>query len=221
MNKLKNVIHKEFRTLSILFAALIFSIFLLAIRIKLNGSFRFLFLVWNLFLALIPFTITIYLKTKPELKKLTFTIGFMSWLLFLPNAPYIVTDLIHLKWSDTPFMWLDILLVTSFALNGLVLFYLSLVDMKELLLMFLSKRKASMVLLSVFILTGFGVYLGRFLRFNSWDILQRPNKLIEDIFLIIIQPKQHFEAWLFTFTFSVFLIITYQFFKTKREKLSS
>lgn len=220
MNTLKTLINSQYKTLSLLFVAMVFSMFLLAIRIKLNSSFRFLFLVWNLFLAVIPFAITMYLKFKPKLKKVIFGLWFFTWLMFLPNAPYIVTDLIHLKWSNGRFMWLDILLVTSFALNGLILFYLSLLDMKQLLLQYLSKKKASVLLLSIFGLTGFGVYLGRFLRFNSWDILQHPAKLIEDILLILIQPKQHLEAWLFTFTFSLFLYITYQFFKTKREEIS-
>ena len=215
MNALKAHINQKHKTFISLFWALLFSFLLLAIRIKLNGSLRFLFLVWNLFLACIPFAITFYLSSRSKHKPINFIIWFMIWLLFLPNAPYIITDLIHLKWSNTPYLWLDILLVTSFALNGLILFYLSIRDMKSKLLEFLSNSKTSIVMLSVFLLTGFGVYLGRFLRFNSWDLLNHQNKLIQDILIIITHQKQHFEAWLFTITFASFLYITYQFFKKR------
>ena len=213
-----NVLKSPFSTIQkltlLLGIAIAFSVLLLAIRIKLNGSFRFLFLIWNLFLAGIPFAISYLLSTTQKISKFSFLGWFAVWLLFLPNAPYIITDLIHLKWSAGVFMWLDILLVTSFAVNGLILFYLSISDMKSMMHRYLSPRVTSIALILVFGLTAFGIYLGRFLRFNSWDILQQPGHLFNDILEIVIQPKVHFEAWLFTLTFGLFLYIVYQFFKS-------
>ncbi len=78
-----------------------FSIVLLIIRMKLTNSFFYLFLVLNLFLAVILFTITTYLASIPKLNKFKIVVWFGVWLLFLPNAPYIVTDLIHLKLNNT------------------------------------------------------------------------------------------------------------------------
>ena len=130
MNSIKQLIYNQFKTFALLSVSIVFSIVLLMIRMKLTHSFFYLFLVWNLFLAVIPFAITTYLVSLPKLNKFGFLIWFSVWLLFLPNAPYIITDLLHLKRSDSDLLWLDILVVSSFALVGLTLFYLSVLDMK-------------------------------------------------------------------------------------------
>ena len=131
MYTIKQFIFNQFKVYSIVSVSLIFSLFLLMIRVKLNHSFFYLFLVWNLFLAIIPFGITTYLASKTNIKKISLTLWFGIWLLFLPNAPYIITDLIHLRVSSDSYLWLDILVVTSFACDGLLLFYLSMIDMKD------------------------------------------------------------------------------------------
>jgi uncharacterized membrane protein len=193
------------------------------IRIKITHSYFFLFLIWNLFLAVIPFVITNYLISIPKLTKWNLFFWFCVWLLFLPNAPYIVTDLLHLKISTSHFLWLDILVITAFAFNGLILFYLSLKDMRTLLSAFMSRQKVKYLIAIVIMLTGFGVYLGRFLRYNSWEILSNPKYLFIDIINIITQPFSNKEAWLFTILFSAFLSVSYwifnQIMNTKCEAL--
>ena len=201
MNNLKTLINTRFQLLTFVALSMILSGFLLLFRIKLNHSFYYLFLVWNLFLAFIPFCITLYLRSKTHISKTKLFVFFTIWLLFLPNAPYIITDLLHFKRSTGTFLWLDILMVVSFALNGLMLFYLTLLDMETILKKFISAKKINFVLFFIFFLTGFGIYLGRFLRFNTWDILQHPEMLIESIFKILISPTQHLEAWAFTCCF--------------------
>src|SRR5690606_20660102 len=111
------------------------------------------------------------------------------------------------------FMWLDVLLVTSFAYNGLVLFFLSINDMEVILNRFLNKKKCHWLITIIFFLTGFGMYLGRFLRYNSWEIIQHPSALFTDIIGIIIQPSHHIEAWIFTGSFGLFLIVGFWLFK--------
>ena len=133
MYTIKQFIFNQFKLYYIITISLIFSLFLLMVRIKLNHSFFYLFLVWNLFLAMVPFGITAYLTSKTNIKKINLTLWFVIWLLFLPNAPYIITDLIHLRFGSDSYLWLDILVVTSFACNGLLLFYLSMMDMKNIL----------------------------------------------------------------------------------------
>lgn len=217
MEALKTLVQSKFKTLGLISMALAFSIFVLMLRMKLNKSFFFLFLIWNVFLAVIPYAITIYLSSKAKLSKLKLGFWFIVWLAFLPNAPYIVTDLIHLKANNTSFLWLDILVVLSFALSGLLLFYLSLKDMQKLLSKHFTTSSTETVTLIILFLCGFGVYLGRFLRYNSWEIISNPQVLIADVFNIVIAPFQHTEAWLFTLGFGMFLVVGYWMFKNLKH----
>ncbi|WP_299128935.1 DUF1361 domain-containing protein [uncultured Winogradskyella sp.] len=209
MKSIKTLIQSKFKTLSLVFIALTFSVVALVVRIKLNKSFFYLFLVWNVFLAIIPYTITMYLNTKANINKYKLGIWFLVWLVFLPNSPYIVTDLIHLRFGNDTLLWLDILVVLSFALTGLLLFYLSLLDMKKLITSKFSRIPIETLSIIIIFLCGFGVYLGRFLRYNSWEIISKPFTLISDIFAILLSPFQHSDAWLFTIGFGGFLIVGY------------
>lgn len=209
METIKTLIQSKFKTLSLVIVALTFSIIALMVRIKLNKSFFYLFLVWNVFLAIIPYTITMYLNTKQNLNKLKFGFLFLVWLAFLPNAPYIVTDLIHIRIGNDTWLWLDVLVVLSFALSGLLLFYLSLLDMQKLTAAYFKKIPIETSTTFIIFLCGFGVYLGRFLRYNSWEIISNPQVLISDVFEIMFSPFQNITAWLFTLGFSGFLIVGY------------
>ncbi|MFD2824099.1 DUF1361 domain-containing protein [Lacinutrix iliipiscaria] len=180
---------------------------------KITHSFTYIFLIWNLFLAVIPYAITMTLKSKRHLNSYALSFWCCVWLLFLPNAPYIITDLLHLSNINNSMLWLDVLLLTSFAYNGLIVFFLSVFDMQILIASRLSKNKTRYFINIVFMLTGFGVYLGRFLRYNSWDILQQPLALLEDISIMILQPRAHIEIWLFTFCFGSFLMLSFWLFK--------
>lgn len=220
MNNIKNLIFNRFKIISILTASMTFSIVLLMIRMKLTHSFFYLFLVWNLFLAVIPFTITTYLASNPKLNKFKVVVWFGVWLLFLPNAPYIVTDLIHLKLSNTNLIWLDVLVVNSFACNGLLLFYLSILDMKAILQPYLKKTILNYGFVVILFLSSFGIYLGRFLRYNSWEIISNPNYLLNDIINIVIQPSNNKETWLFTILFGAFLNVGYLVFKTFNKSIN-
>ncbi|WP_396601768.1 DUF1361 domain-containing protein [Algibacter sp. R77976] len=188
---------------------------------KLTYSFFYLFLVWNLFLAAIPFAITTYLVSLPKLNKFALVFWFCGWLLFLPNAPYIITDLLHLKISTAHLLWLDILVIVSFAFTGLMLFYLSIADMKKLLSHFIAKKYVNALITSTLFLSGFGVYLGRFLRYNSWELLSNPKYLLIDIFSIAIKPFANKEAWLFTILFGTFLTLGFWMFNqfSKQQNL--
>ena len=213
MDTLKSILQNRYKIISLLSASMVLSIILLMIRIKLTHSFFYLFLVWNLFLAIIPYAISVYLINKEKLSKIKLLIWFSIWLLFLPNAPYIITDLLHLRLSDKHFMWLDVLVVTSFAYNGLIIFFLSVLDMETVLKKYLKPKKLFYFIVFVVFLTGFGMYLGRFLRYNSWEIIQNPFNLFSDVFDIILNPNQHIEAWIFTLTLGAFLSIGFWMFK--------
>lgn len=209
MIHVKQLIFSQFKTFALLSVSIVFSLVLLMIRVKLKHSFIYLFLVWNLFLAVIPFIISTYLVSTPKLNKIALVIWLSVWLLFLPNAPYLITDLLHLNNSNTHLLWLDILVISSFALNGLILFYFSIIDIKEILKENLEPKLLNTLVVFIVFLSSFGVYLGRFLRYNSWEILQKPLTLFNDILQIIIHPNHNAEAWLFTLLFGTFLTIVF------------
>lgn len=212
MSTLKAYIHQQFHTLQLLVVASLFCIVLLTARIKLTHSFFYLFLVWNLFLAVIPYIISSYLVSKLECNRLLLSIGSVLWLAFLPNAPYIITDLWHLRLTSNSIIWLDVLIVFSFASTGLLLFFISVREMKHLLQCYITPRLNSLLFTSLFFLCGFGIYLGRFLRYNSWEIISNPMQLLQDVLAIIINPIAHSKAWLFTLAFGLFLKLGYWMF---------
>ncbi len=214
MKTLKTLIQSKFKTLSLVTIALAFSVIVLMVRVKLNKSYFYLFLVWNVFLAIIPYAVTMYLNTKPNLSKLKLGFWFLVWLAFLPNAPYIVTDLIHIRMGNNALLWLDVLVILSFALSGLFLFYLSIQDMQKIITSKFKRIPITASTLIILFLCGFGVYLGRFLRYNSWEIISEPHVLISDVIKILISPFQNSEAWLFTLGFGGFLVVGFWMFKT-------
>ncbi|WP_452219858.1 DUF1361 domain-containing protein [Lacinutrix salivirga] len=208
MKTIEYLLTNRFKTIIALTTVMLFSIVLLMVRIKLTQSYHFLFLVWNLFLATIPFAITCYLLTLKKMSIFTFSICFTVWLLFLPNAPYIITDLFHLRLSNPKFIWLDVLVISTFAISGLLLFYFSIIDFKTIINRQF-KKFWQPLFYSLFFLSSFGMYLGRFLRYNSWEILNHPQLIILDIWTILTQPSTHSEAWLFTIIVGAFLSLGY------------
>ena len=113
--------HKKLQLLLLLFSC--YCLALVVFRGWFTSSYFYLFLVWNLILAYVPFCITNIIK-KVKLKKLGFMSAFIVWLLFLPNASYIITDIFHLKKQTHVPLWFDLLLILSFALNGFALVFL-------------------------------------------------------------------------------------------------
>ena len=217
MNPLFKLIKKRLSIFKVLIASTFFSMLLLMVRMAATETIFYAFLLWNLFLAAIPFAITTYLVSQPQMSRLRLALWFIPWLLFLPNAPYIVTDLMHLQWDRHGYLWLDVLVVTSFAWNGLILCFLSLIDMHDLLNKHLSQRKAFWSIIGVLFLCGFGIYLGRFLRWNSWDIIQHPDLLLKDILVRFIYPMKHLKTWGVTLGFGAFLSLGFWMFSELRQ----
>ena len=184
-----------------------FAIIVLLVRITLTHSLFYLFLVWNLFLAGVPFFITLLLKKYDRLRNQRhYMIAvFILWLLFLPNSPYIITDLVHLHNEYSYLAWLDLFLVFVFALNGLLIGLFSMMDMQTILLEKLGPLTTKILFFHVCILSGYGIYIGRFLRFNSWDITTKPIT----IFLKLVESIQNPKAWLFSLAFGSFIWILF------------
>jgi uncharacterized membrane protein len=184
-----------------------FTIFLLIVRIVLSGQLTYIFLAWNLFLAWIPFAISQKTGSVQNRWKILLLIG--TWLLFLPNAPYIITDFLHLKQRPPIPYWYDILLLFSAALNGLLLGLVSLLNVEKFLAGRYGNRVSGLLILCSFFLCAFGIYIGRYLRWNSWDIITNPGAIAADILERIFNPFDHFGTWSVTFLFGSFFYVIY------------
>lgn len=190
----------------------LFSIILLTYRIIKSDGLSYIFLSWNLFLAFIPWWISNYLKQREsiQLKHLPL-IGL--WLLFIPNSPYILTDLFHLKPRLYLPLWFDLVLVLSFALIGMIVFFNSLKDMLLILKSLVSPILFTLLTPIVFWLISFGLYLGRYLRFNSWNVVNHPFQLIRQSYGILFEK----DTIGFTLIFSVFMWFLYYITMSMRQ----
>ena len=196
--------------LLVLAASLGLSILLIAGRVLLTGKGLFMFLVWNLFLALIPFGLStlLGLAAGPLRARLLLPVG-AAWLLFFPNAPYLITDLFHLDQRPGVPLWYDLALILSCAWNGLMLAYASLADMQRLVQLRLGTGAGWAFATLALLLSSFGIYLGRYLRFNSWDVLANPLTLFFDIANRILHPFSFPGTWGVTLVFGLFLLVGY------------
>jgi uncharacterized membrane protein len=160
---------------------------LLVIRTFYTGYLLFAFLVWNLILAWLPFLLATVVIMFHGKHYVTFFFSIL-WLLFFPNALYIVTDLLHL-WprGDVP-LWYDMILLMSFALTGLCLGFASLAMMQTQAADRWGRGGGWLFVLAVLALSGFGVYIGRFLRWNSWDVFSNPLSLLIDLHVNLTTP---------------------------------
>ncbi|GAB3655400.1 DUF1361 domain-containing protein [Hymenobacter agri] len=194
----------------VLAASLALSVLLIAGRVLLTGRLSFLFLIWNLFLAIIPFGISTMLgAARGPLRARVLLPAGAAWLLFFPNAPYILTDLFHLDHRPGVPLWYDLALILSCAWNGLMLAYASLADMQQLVQQRLGAGTGWAFATVALLLSSFGIYLGRYLRFNSWDVLTNPLTLFYDIVDRLLHPFSFPGTWGVTLVFGLFLLLGY------------
>jgi len=152
-----------------------------------------------------------FLKYSQKIKipKIIFIITVILWILFLPNAPYLVTDLIHLRsFHQIPALY-DALLLFSSAWVGMLLLVHSLFYMERVFRIKYSKIKTDIIIAIFIFLTSFGVYLGRFLRFNSWDVFVNHYSVLKSVWKLLSQITINIEAYLYTFLFFIFIYLSY------------
>jgi len=173
-----------------------------------SSNFTYFYLGWNLFLAWVPLIFakiwSSRLQQKP-LKKWKSIVMFGLWLLFFPNSPYLITDLVHLNTRFNDSIWSDTLIYFSFAFAGLVIGLYSLHLVHKILTAHFDRLKSWIVVLTSIALTGFGIYLGRVQRWNSWDLFTNPFNLMGDVFLQLTNP----QAIRMTLGFSALLFVVY------------
>jgi len=230
MKTLKNIFRdkQQMKLFFILSVSTLFCFVLVAFRLKHIGiefekiqsledlkkykwNVSFLFLISNLFLAWIPYLIALMVSKAHYFfnSKIITAILLLSWLLFFPNAPYILTDLFHIKTRLPIPLWYDVMMILSFAWTGLMLGFLSLFEVQLFLQKFIGKKKSELMSVAAIFLCGIGIYIGRFQRWNSWDVIANPLALVSDVVNTLIHPFMYLRTLGLAVVISVFLLLGY------------
>lgn len=198
-------------------------ILLYALRFLVSGRNSYLYLVWNLFLAIVPYAIavagTLLAARAPEgrARRLIVAPTALLWLAFYPNAPYIFTDFIHLfnrtflRASPSEFIginaliWYDIIMNAAFAFASHFIGLASMWLVQGCVARAWNRHAARALVGAAIVLAGFGIYLGRFSRLNSWDVIFSTREFLAEVGEGLADPK----AIMFSLAFSTFIFLTY------------
>lgn len=192
---------------------------LLAARILWTGKPAYGFLVWNLFLAWVPWACALVVR---ELHRRRVGIAALAplivvWVGFLPNAPYLVTDFIHLQNRGTAPLWFDAAMLASFAWAGVGVGVASLRMCSAVVRARGGRWAAAAFVVGSGLAAGFGIYLGRFIRLNTWDVATRPLTVLEVSASPLLDPLAHPRAWVVTLTFALFFLAAYGIGRSPRS----
>ncbi len=191
-------------------------------RVYLSSSKLYLFLIWNLFLAWVPFYMISFIRAREKYaqRKTLVALAAGAWLLFFPNTLYIITDLFHLRPRSPIPLWYDLVLIFSFLWAGLVLGVKSLWDLEKLLEQWLNKRLVRLLSVCFLFAASYGIYLGRFERWNSWDILTDPLLLLGSVWSHFSNPFENASVWKMTLIFGIMInALFFTFDQIKRNKI--
>ena len=194
---------------------------LLVTRFYVTGEARYRFLVWNLFLAWMPYWCSVaavwvrqHARDSGSIpRKWQLTMIGAAWLVMFPNAPYIFTDFIHVIHNPTTGWWYDVGMISCFAMTGCFIGVVSLRIMHDLVRAWSGELLGWTFVLGAAILSGFGIYLGRFQRFNSWDVLLRPRAVFGDVLSRIVDPFSHQRTIGVTLMFAAIVLASYIMFR--------
>lgn len=198
----------------LLIAASLICAGLVVARMLHSQTAHYWFLIWNLTLAWVPFVFAglAYVMSEGRRSVLSvFTVlAAVVWLIFFPNAPYILTDFLHLgSMGDMVPGWYDVLMLFWFAWTGLMLGVVSLYLMQEIVTQASGRVVGWAFIVLAAGLGSFGMYLGRFLRWNSWDLLRRPKPLAVELYGRVTDPEVQPQLLGFTVLFALFFLFVY------------
>ena len=194
-----------------LFGASLFCIALVLVRNMHSSDVNFRYLIWNLFLAWIPFVLAIFVYDRWRRRRrgvLLFVLGVL-WLLFFPNAPYIATDFVHLEQDPGAPYWYDAVMIAAFAWMGVLLGFASLYLMQTVVRQWRGAVAGWIFAFTAIGLGSLGIYLGRFLRLNSWDAVDHPSVLPRILHAVARDPFRYQEAIAVTVLFTIALSVAY------------
>lgn len=215
--------------------ALVYFVYILWVTFFTSGGKAYM--IWNVFLAFIPYSIAIgivslYNNRNYGNKKIFLCfLGGALWLLFYPNAPYMLTDLMHLSgekfyiyanngqsitFSTEINMWNNFFTLVYGTLLGVFLGFASLNKIHSILVNVMGKYKAFLIVIFINYLSGFAIFLGRFSRYNSWDLIVHPYKILK-----IFNEELNKDTMFFTLMFGTLSIVIYYLYyiSKKEEKL--
>jgi len=184
-------------------------------RVFFSGTLHYMFMPWNLFLGGIPLVFSRLAREKVIQAKSRWIIPayILLWLLFFPNSHYMLTDLYHFNIRPGMPQWYDLIFLLSFAWTGIMLGLMSLWDIEQVLRYRDRERWIPYVSTFILFLAGFGIYLGRDLRWNSWDFFTNPAGLFRESIAPFLSPLEYSDAWGLTMLMGVFLNIIYWSFR--------
>jgi uncharacterized membrane protein len=179
-------------------------------RIHHTGDPYFRSLVWNLVLAWVPLLLAFgaYEAARRRQPAAAVVLAVL-WLLFFPNAPYLLSDFVHLGEAPSTPLWYDALMLSSFAWTGLMLGFASLYLMHLIWRRVVAPSVAWLGVVCALGLASFGVYIGRFIRFNSWDALLRPRYVADVIRSQVDNPFDHPRMLAALAVLTGFLLVAY------------
>jgi uncharacterized membrane protein len=197
----------------LLLGASVISVLLARARMVYSNSQDYSTLIWNLSLAWIPFifaSLAYMVSWSRRLLYLVVPVCSLVWLLFFPNAPYILTDFQHLSTNanNAP-LWYDVLMLIWFAWTGLFLGVVSLYLMQEIVTRAFGRTAGWIFSIMVTILSSVGIFLGRFYRWNSWDVLGDPLPIAHDILGWLKHPFENLRLVGFTLLFTLLFLFVY------------
>jgi len=230
LNRIKNFIYHNRHNIAVfvlLNMACAACIALVAARVAYSDSSRHTGLIWNLFLAWIPFILAYFahaISWKRIWVYLVVPFIALLWMLFFPNAPYMLTDLQDLARGtgyEAP-LWYDVIIVVWCSWTGTLLGVISLYLMQDIITRTFNRWLGWIFVFVISGLSSFGIYIGRFVRLNSWDILQRPGETAIEILGIVIEPSRRLAAFTmaYTFFFLFIFLLLYSFSHMLQEHVT-
>lgn len=211
---LRNLIKRYRHTIICTIILMLLSFFgclMVITRLIFTGRPNYLFLIWNLFLSWIPLGLSMfmsYIYTKNIKRKkhiILIPLGII-WLLFYPNAPYMITDFIHFRSSNNFLTWYDLLLYSIFILTSFLIGFVSIYLVSRIIEKITNKVIGWLFTLFVLFLSSYGIYLGRFIRWNSWDMILNPLDLFSSFLGNI-----NYQSIIFSLIYGIFLTLIYAF----------
>jgi uncharacterized membrane protein len=190
---------------------------LVAARVAYSETSGHLGLIWNLFLAWIPFMLAYFAHAVSWRRiwlYLVIPVVALFWLIFFPNAPYMLTDLQDLtRTTEEAPLWYDVIIVVWCTWTGMLLGVISLYLMQDIIHRAFSRTAGWIFVFVISALSSFGIYIGRFVRLNSWNILLDPRETAMEILGIVIDPSMRLAAFtiLYTFFFLFVYLLLYSF----------
>ncbi|MBQ0003687.1 MAG: DUF1361 domain-containing protein [Treponema sp.] len=230
MNHIKTYFKNIFsiRSTKLLCAISVFAVVMALMRFFVTGYTIYLFMLTNLFLAFVPWFISSIIQTHEIKNRFLFAVLIFFWIIFFPNAPYMLTDLIHLGKNRAAPLWYDLIMLLTFGFAGLYYAFVSLEVIEEKLKKRMSGKNKIVtnkfcifnndcrifIFRVIFIyITCFGIYLGRFLRWNTWDLLGNFGGVMNDVCKRVLLPFNYPGAWGFSVLGGTFLNLIYMIMK--------